>query len=744
MRLPFKYQNHILLLVLLITVVQALFISRLQYDYDIEQLFPKNDPELEFHRQTEQKFAFHEDFLILGIENSDGVFNTDFLLRLDSLIKILDGHPLVRNVNAPTNLRYHYRTPFGIKSSPFIHLNTTSRYQEDSLRLHAYSDVSSKFISRRNTAICSYIFLNEALNDQTKEEVRSFVVEKVAAIGFDKHHLYGDIYVKDSYIKELESEMYWLSGLSLIVIVCILFFSFRSFWGVLIPISIVILTVIWTLGTLAVFNVSINVMTVLIPTIVAILSLSDVIHVMNRCSEQIGVSRQEVIQLAVKDIGMAILLTSVTTGFGFLTLSYSNIQPIIEFGVFTAIGVAYAYLLAIIALPLLLNLVAFDRVKENKFIVVKIIPAAYRFTRRKPGTILFITGFILVLSMFGMSKLKVDSYLYEELSAKDAFSETLYFFEDHLTGIRTFELHLKVADSTLTMLDPEILQQIEILESYLSNEYGLREVYSIGTQVKRSNRVINGGDPEAFVLPGDVRMLNSITAKLLSNKEDLGLQSILSVDTTEGRIVGKIEDLGSAEIRRRNQELTRFIAQNIDSDLLNVQLTGSTLLLDKSNRIITDKLLYGLLFAIVVVSLLMGLLFRSMKITLVAIVPNLLPLLMILGLIGWTGLGLKMSTAIIFTIVFGIAVDDTIHFMSRLNRELKKGHSMLEAVHRTYLSTGKAMLITSLILILGFGVLLFSSFQTTFITGFLVSLALCFALFADLIVLPVLLEKIIK
>ena len=187
-----------------------------------------------------------------------------------------------------------------------------------------------------------------------------------------------------------------------------------------------------------------------------------------------------------------------------------------------------------------------------------------------------------------------------------------------------------------------------------------------------------------------------------------------------------------------------FIDQNIDTDLIKVKLTGSTLLLDKSNEIITCHLLYGLLFAIFIVSVIMGLLYRSVKVTLLALVPNLLPLVMILGIIGWTDMGLKMSTAIIFTIAFGIAVDDTLHFMSRLKSELKKGKTVDEAIRTTYLSTGRAIVITSTILVLGFGILLFSSFQTTFITGLLVSLALLFALFADLILLPVLLNNLVK
>ena len=277
------------------------------------------------------------------------------------------------------------------------------------------------------------------------------------------------------------------------------------------------------------------------------------------------------------------------------------------------------------------------------------VAALHRFTKTRPVFILGFTLLLLLLSFGGMSRLRINSYLYEELSADDPFSETLNFFENHFSGIRTFDLYLQVTDTSHTLLDLEVLEQVELLEAYLTSEYGLHDVYSIGTQVKRANRYFRKGDPEAFVLPTDTNLLKSIRRELLENKETFGLKAIISEEGQEGRITGKMEDFGSAEIRRRNQALTDFISQKIDPALLGTKLTGHTLLLDKSNRLITYKLLYGLLFAIGVVSILMGLLYRSVKIVLLAIIPNILPLLMILGIIGWADMGLKMSTAIIFT-----------------------------------------------------------------------------------------------
>lgn len=729
------------LIIALITIVQGYFATQLNYDYNIEQLFPKHDPELAFYEEVQEKFAHHQDYLILGLENSESIYQGDFLLRVDSLVGLLQQHSLVKEVNAPTNLRYHFRTPLGIQSSPFLHPHNQERYAADSAFLQAYPDVFPKFIARKNDAVCVYVFLTEALTDQNKDEFRCFILQQTAQTGFSQPHLYADIYAQDAYLKALEAEMYWLSGLAILLILAILFVSFRSLAGILVPITIVVLTIVWTMGTIALLGGTINMMTVLIPTIVAIISLSDVIHVINRFNDHRELAKEEAIRFTFREMRSAILMTSLTTGLGFATLAYSSLQPFIEFGVFTTIGVAYAYLFAIYLLPFLLHRVSAEALRWKGERSDVRIAGVYQFLTKHPRLVLGITAGLLVLSLVGMSRIQINAYLYEELSAKDDFSKTLQFFETRFSGIRTFSMHLEVVDSSASMMDLEILQQIDQLENYLLEDYGLRDVYTMATQVKRFNRLHQQGRPEAFVLPNDPDFLQYLTNKVLENGEELSLHSILTADEKETQITGKMEDLGSAAIKERNRKLTAFIENSLTPDLLNIHLTGNTLLLDKSNEIITYKLLYSLIFAVTAVSLLMGWMYRSIRISLLAILPNILPLLFMLGLIGWTGMGLKMSTVIVFTIAFGIAVDDTIHFMSRLKSELGTGITPALAIANTYRSTGKAIVITSIILVLGFSVLLLSSFQTTFTTGLLVSLALLFALFADLLLLPVLLMR---
>ena len=329
------------------------------------------------------------------------------------------------------------------------------------------------------------------------------------------------------------------------------------------------------------------------------------------------------------------------------------------------------------------------------------------------------------------------------MSAGDEYSASLNFFDQHFSGIRPVEIYIAAIDSGNDMLTYESLKKLEVLEDFLREEFEVGTVYSSVTQFRRLNRSLKRGNPRQFKLPSDDDTYQLIRNYLEGAYYAYGLHSILSPDYRSTMVAAKIQDEGSFRIRQKNQLLQRFLQREFPVDQYYTRITGHALLLDKSNEIITWNLGYGLLTAVCIVALIMGILFRSAKMVLIALIPNMLPLLFVAGLMGYMNIGLNMSTAVIFTIAFGIAVDDTIHFLSRLNTEWKQTGDVLAAIKTTYLSTGKAIMITSLILIFGFGIFLFSAFNTTYMTGLFISVSLLFALFSDLLLLPVLIHLLV-
>ncbi len=345
---------------------------------------------------------------------------------------------------------------------------------------------------------------------------------------------------------------------------------------------------------------------------------------------------------------------------------------------------------------------------------------------------------LALLCAWGISRIEVNNFLLEDLKKDNPVRMEFDYFEKAYAGIRPFEMAFEVKDSSLTVLDPDVLRQLDKLDTYLREDYGAGFIISPLTFVKSLNKAGHNGKAEFYRLPESNKELGRLAGNLKRAKQMEGVNSFLSADLLGCRVAGKMGDWGKLEIDKRNEALAKFWELEIDNDLLSYHLTGTAKLIDLNNDHLSKTMIWGLVIAFLIVSLIVGLLYRSLKMVIIALIPNMLPLMMIGAVMGFTGIDLKVSTSIIFTIAFGIAVDDTIHFVSRLRLELAKGRSRQYALKRSFIGTGKAIIITSLILVAGFLTLVMSTFKGTFLTGSLLSLTLLFAVVVDLFLLPVL------
>ena len=349
----------------------------------------------------------------------------------------------------------------------------------------------------------------------------------------------------------------------------------------------------------------------------------------------------------------------------------------------------------------------------------------------------------VVLSAFSIyfgSQVQLNTYLYDDLDADDPLSQSLAFFEENFFGIRDLELFVTVKEGH-TVYDRAVVDELVKLEAYLQKEYGARDLFSLATLIKRYNRAYYHGKPSQFIVPSNPVQYDRLIRFLQEEEQQSYMEGIVNQPQSLMRVYVKVTDEGSAVANEKNQHLKTFIANELDFDLIDIQLGGQPLFIDKGNELITRYLFKSLLGALLVVFVIVLLVYRSFRLAIIAFIPNVLPMLLMLGLMYWLDITLKKSTAVIFTIAFGIAVDDTIHFLSRFRYMLQQGMSASEALHNTRQTTGKAILITSLVLVAGFGSFAFSSFQSTFLTGTLVSAVLLTAVFADLVLLVVLIRK---
>jgi predicted RND superfamily exporter protein len=740
----------VVIVVSVLTLFLLFFIKDLKFDYDFESFFAENDESTQFFNEHRNRFESDNDFIFISAENDEGVFEYEFLKNVTGFVDSLEKDSLVKSITCLTNMQEFVKAPYSpaVFKTPYLSICDTCDFTNDSIRIFSRPELKGMFINKEGTGLLIYIKHQERISKKACDILKNKIDDLLIEYNITQSHYAGRAIGQSYYIDIMKFETVLFIGLSFILILVILWLSFKSFWGIWIPLTIVSASMIWITGFMALVNEPMNLVLTVLPTIIFVVAMSDVIHLVSKFLEELrlGNSKSQAIKTAYKEVGFATLLTSVTTAIGFLTLLTVTMKPVKVFGIYTALGVMFAFFLAYTLLPALLVLVkpptlSSKPIEQNYW--YKILHRSFKIViaRKKQIMILFI-GLTVVVGV-GVSKVETNYFLLEDLKKDNIMRSQFDFFDSEYMGLRPFELVVEVMDSSKNVLDYGIIKQMEKIDSFLIVDYGLTQTFSLVSILKIANRSEYGGQSNYYRLPSE-KKVKKIIKKI--KKFDKTKQLAMLVDSTNrfGRMSSTLGDIGKYKVDEKNERLYNFIDTHIDKDILKVHLTGTGHLLDENMSSLAKNLVFGLVIAILLVSLLMGFLYKSVKMVLIAIVPNVFPLLMLAAVLGFAGIDLKVSTAIIFTIAFGIAVDDTIHFMSKFKLELNKGKSFLYALKRTYLGAGRAIVLTTLILCSGFLLLIFSDFLGTFYVGLLLSLTLVFALISDLFILPVLLLYFFK
>ncbi|MBD1396229.1 MMPL family transporter [Pontibacter sp. JH31] len=726
----------------ILTALSIFFASRLRFDYNFDNFFPKGDPDLAYYLSYRDKFGNDNDYLLIGLDNGSSIFDQDFLTRVDSLTRFMQRQPHVESVLSPTTVKSPIVEQFGYFEIPYLHVSEPERYTLDSAMIYSSRELVGTLFSEDATAVSLFVQTSDDLSKGASDTLIAAMYQQLEHLKLSRNHVAGKALAQAVFIEKMKIELAVFMSASIVLVIVFLWVAFRTAWGVLVPLVVVLLSVVWSLGVMGLFDKPIDIMTVLLPTIMFVVGMSDVIHIMSRYITEIGqgATKIQALRTTLREVGLATLLTSLTTSVGFLTLLTTSIVPIREFGVFTAISIFLAFILAFTVLPAILLLIKRPNPQRARRIDISwplLLRRLYGFVLRKPKPILYASMAIVLVSMMGISLIRVDTTLLEDLGDDDPVIKDFQYFEDKFSGVRPFELHL-IAGPGKTMNDLEVLQEVNKIETYLYQDYGLNFITSPATVVRTINRALNGGLNNYYTLPESPLGMQQVKRRLDTFNKRSELRSVVTNDQQEGRLAGKMTDVGSVRAAELNDSLELFIDQYINPALLQTRLTGSAVMLDKNNEYVVSNMMQGLLIAFLVVALLVGIIFRSLRMVAISLVPNIIPLLMIGGIMGFLGINMTVSVSIIFTIAFGIAVDDTIHFLGKLKLELQQGKSLPYAIKRTIISAGQAIIITSCILVAGFLTLVLSSFDGTFYVGVFVSLTLLFAVAADLLLLPVL------
>ena len=733
-----------LTLIIGITAFMGYEVTNLKFDYNFEKFFPKNDDETDFFYAYRQEFTSDNDFLLIAIENNGGVFDSTFLKDVSNFTDKIENLEDVSFVGSITNQEEIFVFASGASSSKPYFDSLDFNAGRDSVRIIKNEELINTFVAKDSKSICLFIRHTEYISKKKSDALIDSVNDVIDQFDFDETHVAGRTVGQQYYIEKMTFEMVLFIVLSAFLIVLFLAIAFRSVWGVLIPQVIIFSSMVWAIGGMGLFNEPMNIVLSTLPTIMFVVSMSDVIHLVSRYLDALREEEKvfNAIMVAVKEVGLATLLTSITTSVGFFSLYFVNVQPIQAFGVVMGFGVLIAFVLTFLTLPILFYIFPgpkYVRKSKKEHFWKKYLFRGFCIVLRKRKQIIWSTIIVVLISIGGIMQLKSNNFLMDDLSQDEPLKVDFNYLDDHYGGIRPFELAVIINDSNMRVWDKEFLQTIDSVEAYLESNYKVSIKNSLVKILKVMNRSSHAGKREYYQLANSKRELKKQKRALKILQKGKFILNIIDATDTKTRISGTIPDLGNSIVFEKNEKLLEFLKSKTIDGKIQYQITGTAHLIDKNLKYMTMSLIRGLIISILIVALIIGLIYKSSSILVISIITNLIPLIFIAGIMGYLGIDLKTSTSIVFTIAFGIAVDDTIHFLGKFKYELTKGRTKMYALKRTYLTTGKAMILTTLILCAGFFLLIFSSFLGTVYLGLLLCITLFIALIADITILPVML-----
>ena len=740
----YRNRKSLLALFAVLAIVALCLLPRIKVAFNFEQFFPQGDPDLEFFQAFIEEFEADDNFLLIALDNEPSVFDTAFLKKVRAFSRDCKKEvPYVKLVQSLPDFRYPVMTPFGPSALPALHLNDPVQLRKDSARVMTDERILYNLVNPKATSTVVILKTEDDVLLEESHEMMDAIYAVLAKHELTEYHMLGRAYFQSDLAKLQLREIIISTLISGVLICFVMILIFKRWVSILIALGSIGLGLILFMGVLALWGRELSLMSALYPVLMLIVGTSDVVHIMSKYMDELrkGNNRKDALEVTIKQIGLATLLTSLTTAAGFATLLSSKILPIQEFGINSAIGVLIAY---IVVIGFTCPLMSFF---EKEKLVARhsgrdrwgsLLSKAYHFTLAKPGLIYVLTFIFLVLFGIGISKIHTNYDLFNNLPKGAKISDDFRFFEDEFAGFRPLELAGTLGEG-YDIYDYEVVSAIDKTEQHLKSLPEIQTAMSLSTLVKSINQMNKGARASAYVMPTEEEYPK--VKKLLSKVPSFGADVLISRDKRKTRVSTKVKDIGAENVKRLNNAVDDWLAANIDPAVIQFKQTGTGMLLDKNSEFVKDSLMQGLLIALLIVSVLMGLLFRDWKMLFLALVPNLIPLLFAAALIGFTGVALEAGVSIVFAIIFGIAVDDTIHFLSKYKLAKDQYGDREKALEITFQECGKAIIFTTIILFFGFLVLLFSSNEPSVVIGMLISVTLISALVADLTILPVLIRK---
>lgn len=742
-----------------LTLFMAYEASQIKMSYKMAQMLPDNDSTVIRYNNFKKIFGQDGSVLYLGIKDSliSELDHFNDWYDLTDEIKKIDGVEASLSLAKTFELKKNDSLKkFEIK--PIFKHKPKTQQELDSLLKIVYNLPFYKntlYNSEKHSTILAVTLDKSKVNSKNRFELFDDIEEQVnkyVAISGNDVHYSGLPYIRTKSSQLIKRELLMFTGVTMLVASFVLLLFFRSFKALFYPLILMGVSVIWVLGFVQIFGFEITILTGILPPLIIVLSVENNIFLLNKYHSEFYSHHQKIKALArtIQRVGGAMLLTNLTTAVGFAAFIITRNRLLVEFGLVASLSIMMVFVLSITLIPIFFSYVSEPSSRHLKHLerkgLHKIVSAIENIVLQHRTVTYIVTAVIVVIGFYGMSLLKTTGHVVDDIPQDGKMYKDMIFFEKQLNGILPFEIMIDTKKPK-GVLKSSNLRRLAKLQDTLATYPQFSKSLSVADVVKIAKQAYYNGDPEKYSLLNSnekVFIMSYLPKDMGQNKRTL-INSFVDSNLQTTRISVQMANISSPEISALRSGLRPKINSIFNPDKFDVFLTGTSVVFLEGTNFLVNNLIYSLILAIIVIGGIMWLLFNSTKMVAIALLPNLIPQVLTVALMGYYGIPLKPSTILIFSIALGISVDNTIHFLSRYRMELKINNwNIKESVIKALSETANSMIYSSIVLFLGFSVFMLSSFGGTESLGKLISFTLLAAMFSNLVLLPSLLLTLDK
>ena len=757
----FILRNRIFLIFLIvgITSLMAYNAKDAKLAYTMAKLLP-NDHQTNVEYEDFLKVYGEQNLFVIAIKDSN-FLNVNNLADINNITQNIEGLKGVISIVSITNIS------FLVKDTTTSKLVLKRWYSKD---FSSKKEIDSAFINFSNQSIYKGV-LNNLDNTITtllisldenivKTPQRIELIFKIKDIvnKYEKKYKASIHYSGLPYIRTIDSlmvkeEITYFIILALIITAFILFLFFKSFNATVSSMITVVIGVIFSFGTIVIFNYDISIFMAIVPPLIIVIGIPNCVFLINKYHSEFIKSQKKFysLQIMIQRIGNITLLTNLTTAAGFASFILTDSETLREFGVIASLNIIFIFILSLCVIPIYFSFASSPTKKQTEHLTKKWLIDFVNYlsflVKDKRKLIYGVTFFLLIVAFFGINKVKTTGNLTDDLPKGQQLFKDLKFLENNFSGVIPLEVIVDTKKKN-GLMKAYNMKKIDSLSNLFSSYLEFSNPLSYIDLIKHAKQAFYNGDPLFYELPNSQEI--SIINRLMNKKDEKIkiLNNLVDTSKQQARISLRVADISSVKMDSIFESLRPQIDKIFDPKFYNVTITGATIVFLEGTKFLLKNLFTSLFIVIILISIFMAWMFNSFRMVIISIIPNLIPLLLTASIMGYFGVALKPSTILVFSIAFGISVDDTIHFLAKYRQELLLNNwNINKSVFSAIRETGISMFYTSVVLFFGFFIFVVSDFGGTIAMGLLVSITLMLAMLSNLILLPALLlslEKIIN